>query len=404
VLLRDTLLTVLAHPTPVVPAKPEVPRRILDELSRPAGHVLVLAGVRRSGKSTLQQQLHRSDTGPAVFCNFEDTRLFGFGPSDFPGFISLLDEHYPGAAVYLDEVQEASEWQRLVRALLDRGRAVCVTGSNASLLGRELGAKLTGRHLSVEVYPFSYSEYLEFRQRTRGRDTLLAYLEEGGFPGPLREAAAGPGLLRELLRDIVERDIVSRHALRDRRHLMNLALHLMAHTGQALSLQALAKGLAVPSVAQTGRYVEYLKDAWLVLAVPRFSASFKQRIVTPPKYYAIDPGFRAANTPNPTPDVGRRLENAVLLTLRRRGAAPTFAAEAHQWECDFVTRDTAIQVCAELTPENRARELRGLLAAATLPGASGRRRELVVITVDQRDSLKEEGRNITVLPAWEWLD
>ena len=98
------------------------------------------------------------------------------------------------------------------------------------------------------------------------------------------------------------------------------------------------------------------------------------------------------------------LENAVLLTLRRRGAAPTFAAEAHQWECDFVTRDTAIQVCAELTPENRVRELRGLLAAATLPGASDRCRELLVITVDQRDSLKEEGRGITILPAWEWLD
>jgi hypothetical protein len=69
-----------------------------------------------------------------------------------------------------------------------------------------------------------------------------------------------------------------------------------------------------------------------------------------------------------------------------------------------VTRDTAIQVCAELTPENRARELRGLLAAATLPGASDRRRELVVLTVDQRDSLKEEGRGITVLPAWARLD
>ena len=279
-----------------------------------------------------------------------------------------------------------------------------MTGSNASLLGRELGAKLTGRHVSAEVYPFSYSEFLAFSDGPRCVATLKSYLEDGGFPGTLREPAAGPALLRELLRDVVQRDIVSRYALRDTRHLMNLALHMLAHTGQPLSLQSLAKGLAIPSVAQAARYVKYLQDAWLLLAVPKFSASFKQRVVTPPKYYAIDPGFRAANTPNPTPDLGRRLENAVLLALRRRGAAPAFAAEAHQWECDFVTPYAAIQVCAELTPANRARELRGLLAASRLPGASGRARRPLVLTLNQRDAFKEDGQGITVLPAWEWLD
>lgn len=334
----------------------------------------------------------------------EDTRLYGLGPEDFPTLLSVLDEHHAGAAVYLDEVQEVPEWQRLVRALLDAGRRVCVTGSNASLLGRELGSKLTGRHVSAEVYPFSFREYLLFRKRERGLSALRGYLEEGGFPGVLREPAVGSVMLRELLRDVVQRDIVSRHALRDTRHLMNLALHLLAQTGQPLSLQSLAKGLAIPSVAQTARYVEYLQDAWLLLAVPRFSPSFKRRVVAPPKYYAIDPGLRAANTPNPTPDVGRRLENAVLLALRRRGATPTFAAEAHQWECDFVTPEEAIQVCAELTPANRARELRGLLAAAQLPGGSERRRRLVVLTLNQRDTFKDDGQRITVLPAWEWLD
>jgi hypothetical protein len=364
----------------------------------------VLTGVRRCGKSTLQQQLRRQTRGAAVFCNLEDTRLYGLAPDDFPTLLSVLDEHHAGAAVYLDEVQEAPEWQRLVRALVDAGRNVCVTGSNASLLGRELGAKLTGRHISAEIYPFSYGEYLAFRGCERGAATLRQYLEEGGFPGALREPAIGPALLRELLRDVVHRDIVSRHALRDTRHLMNLALHLLAHTGQPLSLQALAKGLAIPSVAQAARYVEYLQDAWLLLAVPKFSTSFKQRVVSPPKYYAIDPGFRTANTPNPTPDWGRRLENVVLLTLRRRGAAPTFAAETHQWECDFVTPDAAIQVCAELTPQNRARELLGLRAAARLPGVRGCHRQRFVLTLNQRDTLKEEGETITVLPAWEWVD
>lgn len=403
-LLRETLVTVLATPALATAPPAEVPRLALDSLRRSVDHALVLTGVRRCGKSTLLQQCRRRERGAAVFCNLEDTRLYGLGPEDFPTLLSVLEEHHPRAAVYLDEVQEAPEWQRLVRALLDLGRLVWVTGSNASLLGRELGAKLTGRHVSAEVYPFSYGEFLAFRDGRRDAATLEDYLDAGGFPGALREPAVGPALLRELLRDVVQRDIVSRYALRDTRHLMNLALHLLAHIGQPLSLQSLAKGLAIPSVAQAARYVEYLQDAWLLLSVPKFSASFKQRVVSPPKYYAIDPGFSAANTPNPTPDWGRRLENAVLLALRRRGAAPAFAAEAHQWECDFVTPEAAIQVCAVLTLYNRARELRGLLAAARLPGACGRERELLVLTLNQRDAFKEGGQSITVLPAWEWLD
>ena len=391
---------------PAVPASQaaEVPRRVLESLRRVAGHALVLTGVRRCGKSTLQQQLRRRERGPAVFCNLEDTRLYGLEPADFPTFLSVLEEHHSGASVFLDEVQEVPEWQRLVRSLLDAGRKVCVTGSNASLLGRELGTKLTGRHISAEVYPFSYGEYLTFLGRERDASTLKDYLDQGGFPGAVRESYLGRALLQELLRDVVHRDIVSRHALRDTRHLMNLALHLLAHTGQPLSLQSLTKALAIPSVTQTTRYVEYLQDAWLLLAVPRFSTSFKQRVVSPPKYYAIDPGFRTANTPNSTPDLGRRLENAVLLALRRQGASPAFAAEVHEWECDFVTPDVVVQVCTEITPQNRDRELRGLLAAADLPGVGGRKRELLVLTLDQRDTIKERGKRISVLPAWEWLD
>ena len=107
---------------------------------------------------------------------------------------------------------------------------------------------------------------------------------------------------------------------------------------------------------------------------------------------------------NPTPDLGRKLENAVLLTLCRRGAAPTYAAAPHQWECDFVTADLAIQCCARLTPENRQRELRGLLQAATLPASAKKRgRELLVITLDQEDALSEQGHDIRIIPAWKWL-
>jgi predicted AAA+ superfamily ATPase len=370
-----------------------------------SAHALVLTGVRRCGKSTLQGQIRRGVKGHAVTLNLEDTRLYGMGPEDFPTLLSILETDHPRAAVYLDEVQEVPEWQRLVRALLDAGRRVCLTGSNASLLGREMGAKLTGRHLPHEVYPFSFREFLEFTSQKAGPQPLDDYLIRGGFAAALTAGPEqGPVLLRELLRDVVHRDIVSRHSLRSARPLMTLALHLIAHPGQPLSLQALARGLSLPSVAHTGRMVEYLQDSWLMLAVPRFSASFKQRVTSPPKYYAVDTGLAGANSPNATPDLGRKLENAVLLTLRRQGSEPTFAAALHAWECDFVTGERAIQCCARLSPENRKRELRGLVAAATLPGGPRRGRELIVITLDQEDALTEEGLAIRLIPAWKWLD
>lgn len=406
-LLRETLQAVMAKPGGMGVADHEVVRHFQPAWKAAmASHALALTGVRRCGKSTLQGQIRRGIKGASVTINLEDTRLYGFGPEDFATVLSILDADHPKAAIYLDEVQEVPEWQRLVRALLDSGRRVCLTGSNASLLGREMGSKLTGRHLSHEVYPFSFQEFLEFTGQKAGASSLEDYLMRGGFAGALR---AGPDqggvLLRELLRDVVHRDIVTRHALRTARPLMTLALHLLAHPGQPLSLQALSKGLGLPSVAHTGRMAEYLQDSWLMLTLPRFSASFKQRVTSPPKYYAVDTGLAAANTPNPTPDLGRKLENAVLLTLRRMGAAATFAAAPHEWECDFVTAGLAIQCCARLTPENRQRELRGLIQAATLPGSTKNRgRELLVITLDQEDALTEHDHPIRVIPAWKWLD
>jgi hypothetical protein len=384
---------------PVLPAppEPEVSRSLSPAPVLRPSHATVLTGVRRCGKSTLQAQLMRQ-AGAAIYASFEDTRLFGLGPDDFPAFIDVVhDVAEPGAAVFLDEVQEAPEWQRLVRALLDQGRRLCVTGSNASLLGRELGARLTGRHLSFEVFPFSYVEYLAYTRQPRGASSFRSFLDDGGFP--LFLSLGQDVVLQTLLRDIVQRDVAARHGLRETRHVMNLVLFLLANTGQALSLQTLTKTLAVPTVGQTSRYVEHLIDAYLFFVVPRYAASAKQRVVAPPKYYAIDNGLRRANSVQAQPDVGHRLENAVALHVRRRTPELSFAGERGVWECDFITPDAAIQVCAELTPSNRRRELRGVVEGVRLRG----RRRGLVITLDQSDRLVEDGVAIDVVPAWRWM-
>ena len=106
------------------------------------------------------------------------------------------------------------------------------------------------------------------------------------------------------------------------------------------------------------------------------------------------------NSPSLTADAGHRLENAVFLALRQRGLKPCYAGQKDSWECDFITDDYAIQVCANLTPFNRERELEGVRQGCALPG----KRRGLIVTLDQRDALSVDGVSIEVVPAWEWLD
>jgi len=397
-MLKDTLLEILKTQDLPSPANCEIERALLADLAPVPGFATVLTGVRRCGKSTLQAQLARK-AGSAFYCNFEDTRLFEMTAADFPLWLELLDELAPAPApVFLDEVQEIEDWQRLARTLLDRGRMLCVTGSNASLLGIGIGAKLTGRHLSQAVFPFCYSEYLAYTKRERGAESLEAFLDDGGFPMFLLSRRID--VLRELVRDIIQRDVVARHGLRDTRGVMSLLLFLLANTGLPFSLQTLSKNLAIPSVTRVSQYVTFLQDAYLLFAVPKFSMSFKQRVVAPPKYYAIDNGLRRANSPQTTPDKGRRLENAVALELLRRKMEPCYAAEKDSWECDFVTGDAVFQVCWQLTGENMTREVQGLLEA----GSQARTGRMVILTLNQKQTLSQNGNVIEVLPAWEWFE
>jgi len=397
VISQNTLRQVLQeqHPAPV-PGR-AVKRELLSALPARSSLALVLTGVRRAGKSVLQSQLMR-EGGRFLYCNLEDTRLYRLTARDFPVLLDLIDEMAPdGARIFLDEVQEVTGWQRLVRTLLDRGRPVCLTGSDASLLGRELGSKLTGRHLSFEVFPFSYGEYLTYTQQAAGAASLQGFLADGGFPGFLRER--NDLMLQDLLRDIVQRDIATRRRLRETRHLMNLVLFLLANTGQPFSMQQLTRSLQISTASQTSRYLEYMQDAYLMFALPKFSTSFKKRVVAPNKYYAIDNGLRRANSPQMTEDLGHRLENAVYLALRRNKQAVSYAEEKDRWECDFVTDTQAIQVCLELSDRSAEREVRGAIHGAKLPG----RREPLILTLDQRDSIRSGDTLVKVQPAWEWL-
>jgi uncharacterized protein len=376
-------------------ARAATTRELTVEHLRHRGFAVVLTGVRRAGKSTLMQMIG-NDKSSVLHADFEDPRLFGFASQHVAPFLDVCTA-LKCKTLLLDEVQVMKAWPLLVRGALDLGMAVYVTGSNASLLAKDIGAKLTGRHLSSELFPFSFAEYCTHRKHPMSEASFRSYLDDGGFPAYLQTGE--PALLRELLRDIIYRDIAERHQIRQSRHLMSVALYVMANIGQPASFHKLAKSLNIPTVGQVSRYCEYLEDAYLIFGLPKFEPSVKKRVVAPRKYYTIDNGLRQANTVDAQPDLGRRCENAVYLALRACSKEFSYAAETDRWECDFVTKNSNIQVCAELTSDNLHREVAGLLGASK----QTKRKHALILTLGRTDTMIDNNLRIEVLPIWKWL-
>ena len=146
-----------------------------------SSHALIVTGIRRCGKSTLMQQVHATFSKDAIYLNFEDPRLAGFDLEDF-NRLQTLAELQNVTAYFFDEIQNIAKWESFVRFRLDEGYTVFIPGSNAAILSKELGTKLTGRHISLELFPFSYLEYLEWVDEEASPESAAGYMRIGGFP------------------------------------------------------------------------------------------------------------------------------------------------------------------------------------------------------------------------------
>ena len=214
-----------------------IPRKFLQKFQPSGNHIEVITGVRRCGKSTLMKQLIRDRYPGAAFFNFEDSRIHGFEVSDFPKLDELIDKDVD--ALFFDEIQNVPGWEIYIRQLHDQNRKVFLTGSNASLLGRELGTKLTGRHISHELFPFSFEEYLEFTNQAVSASTFDSFLLSGGFPEFL---TSGNGeILQNLLKDVVYCDIAIRHGIRNTAILMDMTFYMLTNVGKEFSYNNLRK-------------------------------------------------------------------------------------------------------------------------------------------------------------------
>jgi predicted AAA+ superfamily ATPase len=362
-------------------------------------HALIVSGIRRCGKSTLLFQLLRDRYHQAVYLNFDDPRLYDFGIDDFSKLDILITES--GVSVLMfDEIQLIKGWERYVRQKLDENFQVLVTGSNASLLSHELGSSLTGRHITKELFPFSYTEYCRFHQLEPFVDSTISYIRDGGFPEYQKQKR--DEILTSLLDDIIIRDIAIRYNVRDVRTLQRLTLFLLSNVGNLITGNKLKSNFGISSTTTILDYFSYLEQSYLIAFVPRFDYSLKKQNINPRKIYAIDTGLVEVSTPSFTKDAGHKLENLVYLALRRQYKEIYYYAG--KGECDFMVVERGaitrtIQVCIELNNDNLHRETSGLYEAMKAFKLS----EGTIVTLSQTDQFVQDGLIVNVVPFHQFV-
>ncbi|WP_321429653.1 ATP-binding protein [uncultured Methanolobus sp.] len=393
-----------------------VKRELLNEIkSRDSDLITIVAGLRRVGKSTLMNEIRKDHLHESYFVNFDDERFFDFTIEDFQTLQELLIELYGERNVYFfDEIQNIRGWERFVRRLHDNGKKVYVTGSNASMLSREMGTHLTGRHLSYSLYPYSFKEFLRFKkhelpipevlttvEKSKLKQHFNEYIEAGGIPEFVKNR--DELYVKTLYENIIYRDIIARYNLKDEKALKTTAYFAASNIAKEISYNNVRKLTGLSSATTIKEYFEYLENSYLAYLLPRFSTSLKTQVYSNKKVYFIDTaiakilGFRTSE------DYGRILENMVFMELKRRNLEIYYHREKK--ECDFVIRNgynitEVIQVTKNLeNPDTRKREIEGLFDALKTYSLS----EGLILTDDTEDSIEIDGKQITVKPVWKWM-
>lgn len=386
------------------------PRRVDFERHLKSRQITVISGIRRSGKSTLMFQFARQ-TGEYYYINFDDERLINFAVEDFQNLMVVFQKLYPAMTVFIDEVQNIAGWERFVRRIHDEGYKIFLTGSNARLLSSELSTHLTGRYLKIELYPFSFMEFLDFNgvdysiASSKTRATVLRffdeYLKNGGFPEFVRYN--DPESLKRVYDDILYRDILVRFKIREVMGFKNLASFLFSNFTKETSYNSLKNNIGFKSVTSVKNYIDFMREAYLLFELPKYDYSLKKQVSSGKKIYAVDNGLRNAVSFYFSEDEGRLLENLVFIELKRRGEEIFYFKGKN--ECDFIIRRglkiaEAIQVSRELKRGiSEEREINGIMEAVK----SFKLKTGTILTGHQEDTLIKDGITLKLVPVWKWL-
>jgi len=375
-----------------------IERDLLPKLPEARSHALVVVGIRRCGKSTLAQQYVNKTRLDYFYMNFEDIRLSSFETGDY----RLLDKLIKDSKcklLFFDEIQNVPKWELYIRQKLNENFRVVLTGSNASMLSKELGTKLTGRHLEKELFPFSYSEFLRWAKKKRRVETFDEYLQSGGFPEYLKVGDAD--ILANLQNDILYRDIAVRYKLRDVGSLRRLFSYLASNASQKISPSKLTSVCGVKSPTTVLEYLSHFESSFLIQAMPQFAWSLKAQSVAPKKIYISDLGLIQIASLSFNKNLGALLENFVFNHLRLQTKELCYFSDSNS-ECDFIANPRknplCVQVCYDMNTDNQDREINGVFSALDFFNA----KEGYVLTRNSRDEILKKGKAVHVLPAWEY--
>jgi hypothetical protein len=382
--------------------------------------IKVITGVRRSGKSVLAFLLLKDRKFGYV--NFDDRLLCEIKNPD--EILSAIREIYGRVKIlFLDEIQNLEKWELWVSSLNRSGYNLIISGSNARLLSKELSTHLTGRYLEFDVLPFSFREYLRWKNielenidylhEAQGmiKHELNNYILEGGFPEIIVKGL-GEEYLRTLFEAIVYKDVAKRWNVRYLSRLEDLARYLIANAPLSYTFSRLKKILNFRSKITVENYVKYIEESYLIFSLERFSFKIKERIVSPKKCYAIDTGLINAVSTKASRDIGRLMENTVFLELRRKHRENRelfYYSDSYGNEVDFVIKKgleikQLIQVSYSLDDINtKNREMRNLTKASQ----NLRCNNLLIITWDyeaeEEITWRGTTRRIKFLPLWKFM-
>lgn len=390
--------------------------------------IISLVGVRRCGKTSLLLNLIKKlrmevDTKNIFYINFEDDRLFPLEIKMLDLMLQAYYELYPEKLdekiyLFLDEVQVVENWELFVRRIYDtKNIQIFITGSSSKLLSSEMATSLRGRTLTYEIFPFSFKEYLNYKNieinlySTKSisfiKNALDSYLIFGGFAETINE---DDEIKRRILSDyldlIMYKDIVDRHNIKNRSLLKHLLKYCYTNMATPVSFSKLFNEYKSQGY-KLGKdtlfdYFSYLDDAYALFSVPIFRNSIKEEQRNPKKIYAIDNGFKKIFDFSLSKDMSKLYENIVFLHLRRK-TKDIYYYKGKQ-EVDFYakidSKQYIINVSYQITNiDTKMREINGLLEAMEYFDIC----ESILINDEKDEEIEVEGKIIKCIPLHKWL-
>jgi hypothetical protein len=377
--------------------------------------IKVITGPRRSGKSyfaihALQKEKHFG------YVNFDDEALVSV--VDYDDIVYALDQvyHQP-KLIFMDEIQNLPRWELFVNRLQRQGYQLIISGSNANLLSQELSTHLTGRHLNIFIFPFSFREYLRLEKGELTGSKIQAkfneYLNKGGFPEPLVKGLDQRDYLKTLLESIIYKDIIRRYKIRAVGRIAEMAKFITSNSAQLLSYRKLADLSGLKSEHTIAKYLGYFKECFLFFETSAFSFKVRRQVKSPKKIFVIDNGYLTAHGFQVFENRGVLFENIVAIELKKKalkGELDFYYYKTSQgYEVDFLIRENThitqlIQVSCQMNDgKTREREIRALLHA----GKELNCENLLIISDEpsKKETIEWFGikRTVSIIPIWDWL-